>query len=201
MKRSSELHSYKELVETILERSAGVRLVAVDGHGGAGKSTFAERLASAADGRAFIVHTDDFASWDNPINWWPQLLERVIKPLAAGETGRFQRYDWASGRLAEWIIVPRMPIVVIEGVSSSRAEWRHYLSFAIWIETSRDTCLKRGLQRDGDEMLAQWEQWMAAEEEHFRRDGARDRADLFVESSPRGPLDPQSQFVVVPEPG
>ncbi|HXR12510.1 MAG TPA: hypothetical protein VN770_09460, partial [Gaiellaceae bacterium] len=46
----------------------GTRIVAVDGAGGAGKSSLAERLASRLG--ASIVHTDDFASWDNPVDWW-----------------------------------------------------------------------------------------------------------------------------------
>jgi hypothetical protein len=48
------------------------RVVAIDGHGGAGKSTLAKRLAKELGG-AQIVETDDFASWDNPLNWWPRL--------------------------------------------------------------------------------------------------------------------------------
>ena len=45
------------------------RIVAVDGPGGAGKSSLSEWLAGELD--APIVHTDDFASWDNPTSWWP----------------------------------------------------------------------------------------------------------------------------------
>jgi Tfp pilus assembly pilus retraction ATPase PilT len=56
------------LVTDIIERPGPVRLVAVDGPGGSGKSTFAACLSAAAN-NAPIVHTDDFASWDNPINW------------------------------------------------------------------------------------------------------------------------------------
>ena len=43
------------------------RIVAVDGQGGAGKSTFAERLALGL-GSVQIVHTDDFASWDTVLH-------------------------------------------------------------------------------------------------------------------------------------
>lgn len=39
------------------------KLVAVDGPGGAGKSSLAAQLATACD--ATLIHTDDFASWDN----------------------------------------------------------------------------------------------------------------------------------------
>ena len=57
------------------------RIVAVDGPGGAGKSTLAERLAAALE-NAPVVHTDDFASWDNPLDWWPRLLKDVLEPLS-----------------------------------------------------------------------------------------------------------------------
>ena len=70
-----------ELVASIMTRSDPLRLVAVDGPGGAGKSTFAKELSEAA-GAAPVVHTDDFAAADNPIDWWPRLLEQVIEPLA-----------------------------------------------------------------------------------------------------------------------
>jgi uridine kinase len=45
-----------------------VRLVAIDGAGGAGKSVFANRLSRIPAG-APIMHTDDFAYWDEPIRW------------------------------------------------------------------------------------------------------------------------------------
>src|SRR5262245_15075629 len=56
-----------------------VRVVAVDGHGGAGKTTLAARLAVAL-GDAPAVHPDDFASWDHPLDWWPRLIEQVLQP-------------------------------------------------------------------------------------------------------------------------
>ena len=47
---------------------AGVktRIVAIDGQGGAGKSTLASLLAQQLD--APIIQTDDFASWENPVD-------------------------------------------------------------------------------------------------------------------------------------
>ncbi|MDB5160983.1 MAG: putative uridine kinase, partial [Candidatus Saccharibacteria bacterium] len=40
-----------------------VQIIAIDGHGGAGKSTLAENLSRELG--AEIIHTDDFATWDN----------------------------------------------------------------------------------------------------------------------------------------
>ena len=48
-----------------------VTFIAVDGHGGSGKSALAKILAEKL--RAQIIHTDDFSAWDNPSNWYPNL--------------------------------------------------------------------------------------------------------------------------------
>ena len=90
-----------EIVAALLANPGPIRLVAVDGPGGAGKSTFARELSEAA-GEAPVIHTDDFAAADDPIDWWPRLLEQVIEPLARGDAARYQRYDWPSETLAEW---------------------------------------------------------------------------------------------------
>jgi len=170
------------LVTEILQCPGPVRLVAIDGPGGAGKTTFAERLAAAAHG-APIVRTDDFASADDPIDWWPRLLTEVIEPLGRGYHGRYQRYDWSTDTLAEWSTVDRAPIVIIEGVSAGRREWVEHLSFVIWIETPSALRLQRGIERDGPSAVDQWESWMAAEDAHFARDPVRERADVIVDGS------------------
>jgi len=114
------------LVVQILQRPGPVRLVAIDGPGGAGKTTFAERLSAAADG-APIVHTDDFASADNPVDRWPRLLAEVIEPLSLGDCGRYQRYDWSTNTLAEWCTVERDgPSAVDQWESWMAAEDAHF---------------------------------------------------------------------------
>jgi uridine kinase len=171
-----------EIVKAILAKPGPLRLVAVDGPGGAGKSTFARKLSEAAGG-APVVHTDDFAAADNPTDWWPRLLEQVIEPFARGDAARYQRYDWPSEKLAEWHIVEPAPIVIIEGVSAGRSEWAVHLSFLIWIETPRKERLRRGVDRDGVEALADWESWMAGEDGHYQRDPTRERADIVLDGT------------------
>ncbi|MDQ6730128.1 MAG: (d)CMP kinase [Actinomycetota bacterium] len=63
------------------------RVVAIDGPGGAGKSTLAALVARELD--AQVGCTDDFASWDQPLEWWPRLIEQVLEPLSRNEPGRF----------------------------------------------------------------------------------------------------------------
>src|SRR5262249_13474221 len=70
------------------------RIVAIDAHGGAGKSSLAASLARELD--APVVHTDDFASWDNPVDWWPELIEKLLAPLAAGRAARYTPTSWGG---------------------------------------------------------------------------------------------------------
>ena len=171
-----------EMVERIRGLPGPVRLVAVDGPGGSGKTTFASRLSAAA-GNAPVIHTDDLASADIPIDWWPRLLEQVVVPLANGRAAHYQRYDWPSESLAEWRTVEPAPIVIIEGVSAARSEWSQYLSFIVWIETTREIRLARAVERDGSDALDDWEFWMGEEDVHYARDPTRERSDLVVDGA------------------
>jgi uridine kinase len=173
---------YDELAARILTLPGDVRLVAVDGCGGAGKSTFAAGL-SAALGGCPIVHTDDFASWDEPLEWWPRMLTEVLEPLARGERATFRRYDWEARRLGDELVVEPEPVVIVEGVSASRSEWARLLAFSIWVETPRRLRLQRGLDRDGSDFLEQWEVWMAAEDAYVARDRPDVRADVVVDGT------------------
>ena len=153
-------------------------VLAIDGYGGAGKSTLAGRLAD--EFTATVVHTDDFAAWDNPIDWWPRLLDQVLTPLGRNEKARYQRYDWTSRSLAEWHEIKPGGMVVVEGVSSSRAEFRPFLAGAIWIETPAELRLRRGLERDGEMARDQWLEWMAAERQWGEASEPWATADLVL---------------------
>ncbi len=179
---SSELEAlFRRIREEVSARPAPAgmetRIVAVDGAGGAGKSTLAVHLAAALEACP-IVHTDDFAGWDNPIDWWPALLEGVLEPLSRGEIARFTPTQWSPEARPEPVEIAPGPFLVLEGVSASRQAFRPYLTYAIWIETSADVRLRRGLERDGEAALPQWKAWMA-EEDAFRD---RERPDLAADA-------------------
>ena len=155
------------------------KIVAIDGRGGAGKSSLAERLAQELGG-AQILRTDDFASWENPLDWWPRLIEEALEPLSRNQPARYRRTDWGSEDHEERGEVVPAEFVILEGVSASREAFRPFLTYSIWIETPRELRLRRGLERDGEEARAQWEQWMAEEDDYVRREKPQERADLVV---------------------
>jgi uridine kinase len=175
-------------------RCGAVRLVAIDGPGGAGKSTFAKRLARALGGVP-VVPTDDFASWDNPLDWWARLEAQVLEPLAAGRPVRWRAYDWWRQQLGDWRELPGSDVVLLEGVFSTRSALAGRLSLSVWIEAPAGARLGRGLDRDSLDMQPLWERWMAQEEAHYARDRTRDRADLTVDGAPSTLHDPNVEFV------
>ncbi|MGW3241043.1 uridine kinase family protein [Streptomyces sp. NPDC001070] len=162
-----------------------VRLVAVDGHAGSGKTTFAAALAAALDG-APVVHLDDLATHDELFEWTGRLREQVLEPLCRGETARPRKYDWVAGRFGPALEVPPAPVVLLEGVGVGRRELRPWLARLLWLEVSRDTARGRGERRDGPELAAFWAGWMRAQDAHFAADPSRPFADLLVLQCPDG---------------
>lgn len=173
----------KQLAAQILESKPPgkmhTRIVAVDGCGGAGKSTLAAKLAIYFKNCA-VIHTDDFASWENSLDWFPRMMEQVLLPLKDNKNAIYQRYDWNEKKLMNWITVCPQPIIIIEGVSSSRKEFRPFLSFSIFVKTDKETRLQRGLERDGLQAKEQWLKWMNSEDEYIARDNPEGFANIIV---------------------
>jgi uridine kinase len=157
-----------------------IKIIAVDGRGGAGKSTFAEKLAKELN--AEILHTDDFASWEDSLNWWPIFIDEIIDPIKAGaKTLSYKRSSWAPDHHPEPVKdQPVTPIMILEGLRSSRREFHQYLAYAIWVETPKELCLKRGLKRDGEEALPKWQKWIKEEDKYIARDNPRSYANTEI---------------------
>lgn len=117
-------------------RTTSTLLVAIDGEGGAGKSTLAAWLAAAV-GAVTVVCLDDFArpsapGWDRE-----RLIRQVLDPLLAGCPGCYQRWDWSTDRGAEWHEVPVGGVVIVEGVSAIREELSDRWDLTLWVSTPR----------------------------------------------------------------
>lgn len=165
-------------------------IIALDGHGGSGKSTLANLLADKL--QAQIIHTDDFAGWDNPLNWWPLVIERVFEPIKNGEKLlSYPRSKWWETHNPEPVVnQPVAPIMILEGVSSMRKEFRPYISYGIFVDTPIEVCLQRGFERDkgqdgkSDEEIRQmWQDWYEKEETYIKRDSPKEVADLVVDGT------------------
>jgi uridine kinase len=181
-------------------RVGNVLFIAVDGREGSGKSTLAELIAKELG--AEIIHTDDFASWENPLNWWPDVNKYIFEPIREGaKTLSYPRSQWWKDRQREPVTDQSVtPIMVIEGVSASRNEFAPYISLAIFVDAPDDVRVTRGIARDiklglkesRDEILKDWENWEDAEKKFYAADKTFERADLIVDGTI--PFEDQFEF-------
>ncbi|MEU9100065.1 hypothetical protein [Streptomyces sp. NPDC048361] len=162
-----------------------VRLVAVDGHAGSGKSTFAGRLARTLGG-APVLHLDDLATHEEFFGWTDRLLRQVTEPFARGEAARYEPYDWHLRRFTEARTMEPAPVVLVEGVGAGRRALRPALSLLVWMELDPEASWARGRHRDGSELSAFWDAWTEAEVRHFAQDPSRPFADTVVRQVPEG---------------
>ncbi|MGW8398455.1 uridine kinase family protein [Streptomyces lydicus] len=156
-----------------------VRLIAVDGHAGSGKSTFAGQLAAAL-GDAPVVHTDDLATHEELFAWSERFREQVLEPLSRGGAARYGVYDWVRGEFTEERALAPAPVVLVEGVGTGRRTLRPYLACLLWMELASEHSWERGQLRDGPGLSAFWSGWIPAERAHFAADPSRPYADFLV---------------------
>ncbi|HEY7175175.1 MAG TPA: hypothetical protein VH442_09680, partial [Micromonosporaceae bacterium] len=164
------LERYADLANRVLARPArlgGVRLVAIDGPTGAGKTTFARRLAVALSEQVDVevVPTDAFLrGWSPPLSVWPELRSDVLDRLHSGQPGSYRPYDWTTNRVGEASVKVRVPdVLILEGVTSAREAVRAELSFGVFIAGDATRRFARSLARDGEEIASALRDWQAAE--------------------------------------
>lgn len=167
-------------------RLGPVRLVAVDGPAGSGKTTLAEAVARGLVVRGpdtAVLHLDDlYEGWTGlEGSLWPRLAAQVLEPLRRGRPGRYQRYDWHAGAFDGWVDLPVPQVLVLDGCGSARRAADPFVVLRVWVEAPPDVRLARGLERDGEVERAHWERWMHDEAAHFGRESTRQRADLRLD--------------------
>jgi uridine kinase len=169
-------------------RLGRTRLVCVDGPAGSGKTTLAAGL-HAVLGDSAVVHMDDvYRGWDTDFDEVHQRLRhQLVEPLREGRTAHYQRYDWYAGRFDAWVEVPPPAVLLLEGVASAHVSLDPVTSMLVWIEVDRDERIRRGVERDGVDVLPRWLAWMAHEEAEHDRQRTRGRADLLLRGD--GPAD------------
>ncbi|CAL9283338.1 MULTISPECIES: hypothetical protein [unclassified Streptomyces] len=183
----TDLGALAGLLRALPPSCGPVRLVAVDGHAGSGKSTFAARLADALGG-APVLHLDDIATHEELFAWTDRLREQVLDPFARGEAARYRPYDWTARRFGPARRLPAADVVLVEGVGAGRRALRPSLAGLLWMERAPEDSWRRGRRRDGPEQSAFWDGWTVAETRHFARDPSLPFADFLIRECHGGHL-------------
>ncbi|NEC90898.1 hypothetical protein [Streptomyces sp. SID12501] len=179
------------------------RVIAIDGRGGAGKTTLAERLRGAAPGSA-VVHTDDVA-WNHAcFDWGAVLVENILRPLHRGEAVDFRPAAWIGHDRPGSITVPAgAGFVWVEGTGVIREELAPRLDASVWMQGDLDEQQRLLAVRDGDSP-AQREHvanWLLEEVPFMLREQPWARATMIVAGPPQADHDPDTELVIAPPTG
>jgi len=169
-------------------------LVAIDGAGGSGKTTFARKLA--VETSATVVEGDDFYrvldmserekldAYSGYMQYidWQRFRSELLQPIRAGLAARCQRYDWDLNTLSGTIEVAPFGVIIIEGVYSCRPELREFYDLAVLVETPRAERLSR-LRARGENSEEWIQRWDAAERWYFDRVLSKRGMDYIVSGS------------------
>jgi uridine kinase len=143
--------------------------VAVDGRGGAGKTTFADELATALRrlGRPVVrASVDDFhrpradryrRGRDSPTGYWldaydyPRLCAVLLDPFGRGEPVRTAVHDVRTDAALDRPPTPVPPgaVLVVDGVFALRDELAHYWEFSVYLHVDLKMSVARMAVRDG----------------------------------------------------
>lgn len=194
---AKETHFDRAVIDDILAELHPVAgrafVVVLDGPGGSGKSTLARELAAAYDGPAAVVEGDDFyadladdyrASLDAKGGYreyfdWRRLRDQVLIPARQGRPIEYQRYDWDKARMGDWLTIPPVAVLFVDGVYSSRPELREYADLVLWVATSEEERVRRQVERGQNQSV--WiQRWMAAENYYLEQIHQPESAEVVV---------------------
>ncbi|MGJ3509784.1 4-amino-4-deoxy-L-arabinose transferase [Enemella sp. A6] len=172
----------RDLIESSPARCGPVRVIAVDGPSGAGKTVLAGLIAE--EYRCPVIEVEDLIpGWDGLAEAPRLLTEQILEPLGQGRSGAYRRWDWYADDWAEIVEVPPVELLLIEGCGSSVRPAGDYAAVRLWLDAPAEVRMARGLARDGETYRPYWQRWAAQEAALFGADGTAERADLRIDTS------------------
>ncbi|MFB9235540.1 uridine kinase [Plantactinospora siamensis] len=190
----------RQLCEASPEVTGRPRVIAIDGRGGAGKTTLAERLRAAVPDSA-VLHTDDIA-WNHAcFDWGAMLAEHILRPLHRGAAVDFRPPAWIAHDRPGSISIPAgLAVLWVEGTGIIRTELAPWLDASVWMQGDLDEQDRRLLARDGDsaEHLEHLARWMLEELPFLLREQPWARATMIVAGPAHLDHDPEAELVVAP---
>ena len=191
-----------DVVRRLREEAPGLTgrplVVAVDGRGGAGKSTLVERLRAIVP-RSEVVHTDDIAWNQAYFDWGGLIAEHVLAPLHRGEGVAFRPPAWTEhGRPGEINVPAGTEVVWVEGTGIIREELAGWVDASIWVQGDLGEQERRLVARDGDsaEQRRHVAAWLAEELPFLLRERPWSRATVVVAGTTVLSHDPEREIPV-----
>ena len=163
-------------------RLAGVRLIALDGRSGSGKTWLAGQLAAPLG--APVIHLEDlYPGWDGLAHTAEVLSDWVTGPLGRGQPARWRRFDWTAMSYAEWHTTGPADVIILEGGGSIRAGLAAAYAARIWAEAPAATRRDRLRARpDWAAYQPHARAWARAEDRLYRAERTRRCCEFIIEN-------------------
>ena len=166
-------------------------IIAVEGFGGSGKSTFATKLKDEL-GNAYVVEVDDFFLKDVKSDATKsnfdrkRLKQQVLLPARNGQPIAYQKLEWDTNSLSKSVKVPQVSFIIIEGVSSFHPSIVGYMDYKIWLEVPGEVAKERMIKRDmtfGDDHGELWGHWTKTYQDYKDLYHPEELADFIFDNS------------------
>lgn len=174
----------KLLLEDILD-SKNSKIILIDGRSGSGKSYLGNKIGNLL--KAPVVHTDDIAWNNHPINWDTEIKENIIKPWLNNENIEYRPKGWNETRKGAITLSRRSKFLIIEGVGAGRISLHTNNSILIWVQADAEKTFQRGILRDmkteqrtKSEAVAFWNNWKMYEDPFLEEEKPWERADIVI---------------------
>jgi uridine kinase len=193
--------AFKSLVARIQTTQSALprSIIAIDGRGGAGKSSLARAITAAISG-AIHIEYDWFhlpqAEISNSAHRFDyrRLIQEVIEPFRGGARAfEIRRYNWGylSGKVDgfadEPVRLQEVEMIVVEGCGILNPVLSNLFDLKIWTDTSAEESLARGIRRDiheyglePEKVQSAWDEWSRWEAAALLQDNRRLRADIIM---------------------
>jgi len=173
-------------------------LVAIDGRGGAGKSSLAREIVENIEESAVVefdwFHLPKSEIIDDARFDVDRFIMEVVSPFRSGASLiSFCRYNWGylagkeEGLDSDPYTLSVAQVLVVEGCQTLDVKLSQCVDFSIWIDTDASESLRRGKRRDVEEygldpirVNEAWQEWSEWEERLLQRDDRKARADMIV---------------------
>jgi uridine kinase len=162
------------------------KAMAIDGPGGAGKSTLAKQLANDLGAEiismdAFLLPATNYRLSAIAKNYdLDRFGQDVIDPIMLGEPIKYQFADLKTGKM-KTVKVPAGKPVIIDGIYSFEVRFREAYDYSIFIHANRETLLHRGMNHSDS---GSWlDKWLIGEETYLEAQSPMSATTLILDGS------------------